>query len=184
MSPNTDFFQVFLSSGSSTSITARLADLRESLHSSEPNWPHGYDLAANPYPFYASSKRIAELRQVHLALRAAVLAIIRNWWSTPRYQAAIPLSPKIERVLRSLESRRPYNNIGTYRPDFLIPLHQNDPLSFCEINARFAFNGFVAGSYVQDYVAKLEVGEKIKGLKRSTAESVCISPPADQIHSE
>jgi hypothetical protein len=170
MSPDNDFFQVPLTSDPSAPVAAQVVELRGFLNSSNPNW-HGYDLAANPYPFYASHKRLAEIQQINSALHTAVLAIIGNWWSTPRYQSAIPLSPKIERVLRSLESRRPYNNIGTYRPDFLIPLHQNEPISFCEINDRFAFNAFIQSSYMQDYVARLETGD-IKGFKRSATESV------------
>lgn len=177
MLSNEDFFQVSPSSAPSTAeYTAYLTDLRASLRSSASQWPHGYDLPANPYPFYISPARLVELQQLHSALHIALLSIIKNWWSTPRYQAAIPTSPKIERVLRSLASRRPYAAVGSYRPDFLIPSQKDGPLSVCEINARFSFNGFIAGAHLQDYIARRDAQDDISGLKKSTVNGVSDCP--------
>lgn len=167
-----DFCQVSRSSTPSTSFTTDLSELRESLHTSNPQWPHKLKLSANPYPFYSPPHRVQELQRFQSALHTAVKVIIKNWWSTSRYQLAIPLSPKVERVLRSLESRRPYDNLGSYRPDFLIPLHQYGPLSICEINARFMFNGFFSGAYLQDYLASLDFGDNLQGFTNSTIEGV------------
>lgn len=171
-----DFFQASPSSPSTAEYSAHLADLRTSLRSSASQWPHDFHLAANPYPFYISSGRLVELQQVHLALHTALLTIVKNWWSTPRYQAAIPTSPKIERVLRSLASRRPYTAVGSYRPDFLIPLQKNGPLSICEINARFSFNCYIVGAHIQDYIAKRDAHDEMSSLKKSTVNSVSDYP--------
>lgn len=168
-----DFFQISPSQPpSSTAYNTSLADLGASLSASGTKWPPAYQQAASPYPFYTPPQRLAELHQVQSALHTAVVAIIKNWWSTPRYQVTIPISPKVERVLRSLELRRPYTDIGSYRPDYLIPLHHHQPLAICEINARFMFNGFFAGAYIQKYVDKLEFGDSLKGLKGSTDKDV------------
>lgn len=172
MLPTEDFFQASPPSPSTAEYSAHLTDLRTSLRSSASFWPHDYHLAANPYPFYISSRRLVELQRVHSALHAALLSIVQNWWTTPRYQAAIPTSPKIERVLRSLASRRPYTAIGSYRPDFLIPVQKNGPLSICEINARFSFNCYIVGAHVQDHLAKCDGQENISGLKKSTVNGV------------
>lgn len=167
-----DFFQVSPSSPSAAEFTARLTDIRASLLSSAPQWPHDYHLAANPYPFYIAPRRLAELQNLQSALHTALLAIVKNWWSTPRYQAAIPTSPKVERVLRSLASRRPYTAVGCYRPDFLIPLQKNGPLAICEINARFSFNCYLSGAYVQEYLARPNSQGDMPGLKKCTANGV------------
>lgn len=173
MLSNEDFFQASPSSPPSTAeYTAHLTDLRASLRSSASQWPHDFHLAANPYPFYISPVRLLELQQLHSALHTALLSIVKNWWSTPRYQAAIPTSPKIERVLRSLASRRPYAAVGSYRPDFLIPLQKDGPLSVCEINARFSFNCFIVGAHLQDHVARRDAQDEMSGLKKSTVNGV------------
>lgn len=184
MLPTEDFFQVSRSlSPSAAEYKAHLTEIRASLISSAPQWPNEYDLPANPYPFYMSPARLVELQQLHSALHTALVSIVTNWWSVPRYQAAIPTSPKIERVLRSLASRGPYTGMGSYRPDFLIPLQKDGPLSICEINARFSFNGFIAGAHLQEYVAKLDAQDYMSGLKRSTVNSVSDCPTPQVIES-
>lgn len=176
MLPTEEFFQASRSSSpSAAEYKAHLGDIQASLTSSA-QWPHGYNLSANPYPFYMSSARLVELQQLHSALHTALVSIVTNWWSMPRYQAAIPTSPKIERVLRSLVSRRPYATIGSYRPDFLIPLQKDGALSICEINARFSFNGFIAGAYLQEYIVKRDAQDYMSGLKKSTVNNVSGCP--------
>lgn len=175
MLPTEEFFQASRSSSpSAAEYKAHLTEIQASLTSSA-QWPHGYNLAANPYPFYMSSARLVELQQLHSALHTALVSIVTNWWSTPRYQTAIPTSPKMERVLRSLVSRRPYA-MGSYRPDFLIPLKKDGPLSICEINARFSFNGFIVGAHVQEYIVKRDAQDYMSGLKQSTVNSVSDCP--------
>lgn len=56
----------------------------------------------------------------------------------------------MERVLRTLEKARPYSDLqlGSIRPDYLIPNSDEESFRICEINARFMFNGFFIGTWM------------------------------------
>ncbi|KAL7265951.1 hypothetical protein RUND412_011519, partial [Rhizina undulata] len=175
MHPQDNFYQVTFDSQrthlASSTYNPPLSALRASLGLCSTQWPSKYLQAASIYPFYAPPHRISELQLLETSLHTAITAIIKNWWSTPRYQAAIPTSPKIKRVLRALDLRRPYKDVGSWRPDFLIPEENEKSLAICEINARFAFNGFFGGDYIQQYVQKLDFGDTQQQFKSSTDKS-------------
>ncbi|KAA8898496.1 hypothetical protein FN846DRAFT_892780 [Sphaerosporella brunnea] len=112
-----------------------------------------------PYPIMMPTSRAQELQDLHAALHTALRALVRRWWSRPDFADVIPVSEKLTRVLKELDHVRPYEVIGSFRPDFLIPegkrrspagtgtdeVDSNEldaPLTICEINARFMFNGF------------------------------------------
>ncbi|KAL7266581.1 hypothetical protein RUND412_010868 [Rhizina undulata] len=173
MYPNDDFYQVTLTpKPSNTDHNAALSAVRAAFGPRCEELLPGHPKFASPYPFYAPPHRVSELQLLQSSLHTAVTAIIKNWWSTPRYQAAIPTSPKIERVLRALDLTRPYKDVGSWRPDFLIPEERERSVAICEINARFAFNGYFAGEYFQQYVQNLDFGDTRKQFKSSTGKSV------------
>jgi len=118
-------------------------------------WPRNSHQACSAYPIFSPPNRVRELQSIHSALQAALPAIVRRWWSRPDLQSAIPLSAKIERVIRRLENERPYDKVGSIRPDFLVPENTEEPLRVCEINARFVFNGFILGAWLGDSVNEL-----------------------------
>lgn len=123
----------------STHFTAHckaLADFLTTTHSADR------DTSLSPYPLYVPPARIAEVYALFAALHPALTAIVRSWWARPDWHSSIPMSPKITRVLRSIAVTRPYDSIGSIRPDYLIPENPGESLRICEINARFIFNGF------------------------------------------
>jgi hypothetical protein len=116
--------------------------------------------STSPYPIILPASRAQELHVLHTALHTALCALVKRWWSRPDFADVIPVSEKLTRVLKGLDSVRPYEVIGSYRPDFLIP--EGDPrnpngqeneeadqpersgsFTICEINSRFMFNGFM-----------------------------------------
>ncbi|KAL7267283.1 hypothetical protein RUND412_010138 [Rhizina undulata] len=178
MNPQENFYQVTLNSDptSSTAYNDSLSALQAFLDQCSTQYGSTkYRKSASIYPFYIPPHRISELELLQLSLHTAVTGIIKNWWSTPRYQHAIPTSPKIERVLRALDLRRPYKDVGSWRPDFLIPEESEKSVAICEINARFAFNVFFAGEYIQQYVQKLDFVETQQQFKSTTKEKSIIS---------
>ncbi|KAF8529929.1 hypothetical protein BDD12DRAFT_800179 [Trichophaea hybrida] len=117
--------------------------LQDALLSRATNWPRNRHQVFSAYPIFTPPSRIQELRNVHSVLQTVLPAIVRRWWSRPDLQSMIPMPKKIERVIRQLDSERPYERVGCIRPDFLIPDDPQEPLKVCEINARFMFNGFI-----------------------------------------
>ncbi|KAL1409567.1 hypothetical protein Q8F55_003552 [Vanrija albida] len=97
--------------------------------------------AMSPYALYVPPGRVAELFDLWAALHPALVHLVRGWFSSPERAAAIPLPPKIARVLAALDATREFT-LGSIRPDYLIP-EADAPLRVCEINARFPFNGFM-----------------------------------------
>jgi hypothetical protein len=136
-----------------------LAD-RHSFHRMfSPTWKNIVS-STIPYPIILPASRAKELHDLHTALHTALRALVRRWWSRPDFGNVIPVSNKLMRVLKELDRVRPYEVIGSYRPDFLIsdgeprnsPGQENDaidqselsgPIKICEINARFMFNGYM-----------------------------------------
>lgn len=169
-----DFYQVVPNQlPTKSEYNAHLNRLLESLHTSNPQLDPKYISPLSPYTFHTPPTRVAELKRLQSALHAALLAIINNWWSTPRYQQAIPVTPKVERVLRALDVHRPYKSVGCYRPDFLVPQKDDGPLQICEINGRFMFNGYLILLFTGAYFDNNRSDEDIRRFqKQSTVQDV------------
>ena len=138
-----DFYQI-LPSGPVTAerYALHLQDFLSRLSNHCDNWPGDIARAGGPYPMYAAPHRAVEMQKSCALAQTAFTAIIRQWWATPRFQSYIPLSPKIERILRKLDLIRPYDRVGAIRTDILTPEDESAASRICEINARFMFNGF------------------------------------------
>ena len=115
---------------------------RSTLHNLSTRRPPGSSDSGRPYPLYNAPHRVIEMQTTLATAQIAFTALIREWWSNPQFQSYIPLAPKIERLLRKLDAIRPYEDVGCIRPDILIPESVTEAAKFCEINARFMFNGF------------------------------------------
>ncbi|EWC46460.1 hypothetical protein DRE_04403 [Drechslerella stenobrocha 248] len=102
-------------------------------------------------PLYISAELLRHVQNVGNNLHAAITDLVSRWWDDDfNLRAAIPLDPKIERILRRLESEGVPWQTGVWRPDFLIEDDLETPgsqpsIKICEINARFGFNGFFMG---------------------------------------
>ncbi|KAK6353571.1 hypothetical protein TWF696_005533 [Orbilia brochopaga] len=108
-------------------------------------------------PIYTSPEFISHLQNVSNTLHTAVTDIVSRWWDDGcMLSTAIPFDPKIERILRRLDSEGPAWTTGSWRPDVLI---ENDTegasghprIRICEINARFVFNGYFYGCGLSRY---------------------------------
>ncbi|KAI5820897.1 hypothetical protein BZA77DRAFT_384008 [Pyronema omphalodes] len=153
-----------------------------------PFWTDVMKHSAVPYPIMMSSNRTKELQDLHTALHTALTAIVRRWWSRPDFSDVIPVSEKLSRVLKELDRVRPYEMIGSFRPDFLIRdgdskssngmktngVNDNEldgSLTICEINARFMFNGFILAMEMDQ--ARERSGLTTEGEKEGLHHSTC-----------
>lgn len=170
-----DFFHVVPNPlPTASEYNAHIRRLRNSLLTSNPQLDEKYCSLIDPYTFHTPPARITELKRLQSALHAALLAIVNNWWTTPRYQEAIPVTPKVERILRALDIRRPYTGVGCYRPDILIPQEHDGPLQICEINSRFMFNSYLillfTGEYFDNNASEEDLRRRFK--KQNTVQDV------------
>jgi hypothetical protein len=152
-----------------------------------PFWTDLIKHSAVPYPIMMPPSRTQELQDLHAALHTALRTIVRRWWSRPDFADIIPVSEKLTRVLKELDRVRPYEVIGSFRPDFLIregnyrsragmetdEVDDNEldgSLTICEINARFMFNGFILAMEMDQARQKsaLTTTEEKEGLHHST----------------
>ena len=142
-----DFYQIFPNGPiNAETYVLHLQDFRSRVSNLCRSFPGHLVRCFSPYPIYAAPHRAIEMQKSCALAQTAFTAIIRQWWSTPRFQSYIPLPPKIERVLRKLDSTRPYDSAGAIRTDILIPEDETTASRICEINARFMFNGFFSGT--------------------------------------
>ena len=142
-----DFYQILPNEPvTAETYASHLRDFHSRLRNLCESLPETLIRCFGPYPIYTASHRAIEMQRSCALAQTAFTAIIRQWWSTPRFQSYIPLPPKIERTLRKLDHTRPYYSVGTIRTDILIPEDEIAASRICEINARFMFNGFFAAT--------------------------------------
>ncbi|KAF3920071.1 hypothetical protein AA313_de0200379 [Arthrobotrys entomopaga] len=105
------------------------------------------------FPIYTSPEYLNYIQSVSNHLHAAIRNIVWNWWDDSSLSSLIPLDPKIERILRRLDTEGIVWRTGAWRPDFLIEdASEGAPkIKICEINARFGFNGFFVTQGVAKY---------------------------------
>ena len=158
-----------------TDEESRAADLKEmqaSLLSSAPVWPFDTYRQSSPYPILVTKQQVCNLEALQICLRIAITDIVERWWTDKeaRYWERMPIEGHEEDLLRvraeiiifkrtrahlwqwmgqqEYSTIRPYYKCrGSWRPDFLIDLDGN--YRICEINGRFAFNGYLHTAYGQ-----------------------------------
>lgn len=101
---------------------------------------------SSPSPYVVDKETMQEMETLHEAIVKGVRAVVQKWPKNTHLRDMIPLHPRIEKVLLTME-REPFK-IGTFRPDILLPVH--GPLQVCEINARFPLNGFLSSVTVNE----------------------------------
>ncbi|KAF8244005.1 hypothetical protein K440DRAFT_605498 [Wilcoxina mikolae CBS 423.85] len=168
-----DFSQIIPDSVCMDGRVSHHTALQDALLSRTTNWPRNRYQVFSAYPIFTPPSRIQELRSVHSALQAVLPAIVRRWWSRPDLQSMIPMSERIERVIRQLDNERPYDRVGCIRPDFLVPEDPQEPLKVCEINARFMFNGFIVGTWAGDSIQEVGILPEGCTLSAATFEEMC-----------
>ncbi|KAI5780269.1 hypothetical protein DFH27DRAFT_657109 [Peziza echinospora] len=157
--PPSDSFHQLLPPNPTPAQYAHDALLTHTHLQSLAHWPNNLHRIACPYPLTTPLHRAHELSQLHAALHPALTALVRRWWSRPDFAEVIPVSEKVEGVLRRLDELRPYAGVGSYRPDFLVPeVEEEEGTRICEINARFVFNGYFLGAMQSEAMARLGLG--------------------------
>lgn len=111
----------------------------------------------NPYPVVVSDDLIAQVERANELTVRGVIAVVTNYFDDPAIQNILRLPPDALAMLR-VAAKRPYHigRIGALRPDFLID--QSGQIRLCEINARFATNGFVMSQYLAEVFAAAPYG--------------------------
>ncbi|KAK9710281.1 hypothetical protein K7432_008521 [Basidiobolus ranarum] len=144
---------------------------RKLLIASDSDWPYSIHLLANPYPIFCPAHRMQEMKNLQSAIHEGLHLIIDSWWSEPEFYNAIPVPAKLENVLKRLAIHRPYE-VGSYRPDFLVPEDDNAPIQVCEINCRFMFNGFLMAQYVQKSIEPWIDGQIFGAVEGSANDNI------------
>ena len=155
--------------------------MRKSLLLSCATWPYNLQQRACPYPIVVPCHRLIQLEHLHRLLSSAVLSIVERWWTDEeaRFWERMPVEKPEEDVLRvtilSFESRAQANydqwidgldqtilpafrsRQGSWRPDFLLEnVSSIEQYRICEINGRFAFNGFLHSAFGQQAFVEME----------------------------
>ncbi|GAB0138055.1 hypothetical protein EsDP_00006302 [Epichloe bromicola] len=128
-------------------------------------WPKSCNVSACPRPVLMGEHHQQQLSEVHEALTVAVTDIVQRWWSDAgaRFPERMPLEAQEEDLLQWIETQvlsgRPpeYSKCrGSWRPDFLVEEHRDsegkkigENFRITEINARFAFNGYMVEAHGQ-----------------------------------
>ncbi|CBF75932.1 uncharacterized protein ANIA_03539 [Aspergillus nidulans FGSC A4] len=103
-----------------------------------------------PHPVLVPDTFMANLKEFHVALTAALTNIVQRWVIDEEADlpSRMPLEPHEEDILRwihkitedklfpAYDGRQ-----GNWRPDFLLPANETGGFRVCEINARFTSNG-------------------------------------------
>ena len=95
----------------------------------------------SPYPIGITLHSFYRMRKISRVISKALCAIVTNYFKDERLcKSLLELSPDAQSLLSVMEGH-PYN-IGSWRPDLLFPIGCSDSFVICEINARYAFNGY------------------------------------------
>ncbi|KAL4878144.1 hypothetical protein BJY04DRAFT_221499 [Aspergillus karnatakaensis] len=103
-----------------------------------------------PHPVLVPNTFMANLKEFHVALSAALTNIVQRWVIDEEADlpSRMPLEPHEEDILRWIDKITQdklfpaYDGRqGNWRPDFLLPANEAGGFKVCEINARFPSNG-------------------------------------------
>lgn len=95
----------------------------------------------SPYPIGITLSSFYRMRKISRVICKALHAIVTNYFKDERLcNSLLELSPDAQSLLSLMEGK-PYS-IGSWRPDLLFPVGSSDSFVICEINARYAFNGY------------------------------------------
>ena len=85
-----------------SSYTEEVEIFRQNLRRSCSLWPHGFDIAASPYPILIPQSLTDHLDNLGDILCRAITHIVERWWTDPsaKFPERMPLSPQQERILR------------------------------------------------------------------------------------
>ena len=115
----------------------------------------------SPYPLGITLNSFYRMRKVSRVLARAIHAIVTNYFKDERlHKSIMELSADAQYLLDQM-AHLPYD-IGSWRPDLLFPA-DTDPERFliCEINARFAFNGYYCSHEKNKILSQLPYLDRI-----------------------
>ena len=155
---------------------AQVADLnamQSSLLSSSPTWPYDTYRQGCSCPMLVPQSHVYGVEELHTLLTSAITNIVERWWidKEARFPERMPLESYEEDILRvspdissestthsepsqwmASQSRAmiaPFRECqGSWRPDFLLEGLTGE-YRVCEINGRFAFNGYLHTAFGQ-----------------------------------
>ena len=150
------------------------------------NAPEVYKLASHQItslPFILSSNEFVTLQKLSNALNFILPIFVENWHKETQLGEAlrdiVKLPPRINNIL--LAHAKEHNEalvaacqkLGSIRPDFIVEKQPNGEHSFqiCEINARFALNGYLL-SYFLNEVARVSSCSPSTKMNKLKATSI------------
>jgi hypothetical protein len=155
-------------------------------------WPKGSHNKSCPRPILINQRHQASLASLHKALTLAITDIVQRWWSDTEanFPYRMPLAREEEELLQWIDCQvskgkmLPFSACrGSWRPDFMTTDNLTDASNsmasgsndesegFCitEINARFAFNGFMHSALGQEALDGMRLNKL--GLASATNSS-------------
>ncbi|KAI1436163.1 hypothetical protein GGR50DRAFT_260275 [Xylaria sp. CBS 124048] len=128
-------------------------------------WHHNSYRAICPRPILVRKHHHRQLEALSEALVIAITDIVKRWWidKDARFFERMPLEPEEEELLQWLDDQVARGNLrgfhechGSWRPDFLIEERGGvETFLITEINARFAFNGYIHLAHGQDALERM-----------------------------
>jgi len=189
-----DLFMPQTESITKDAYSKELLKFRESLLQSSPIWPKQLNTVASPLPTLIPGYLEKHLENLGNYICRAVTSIVERWWSDKdaRFWERMPLLEHQEEVLRWIDGPgsgvvEPFaRKKGSWRPDFLLNFLGNslpgDPrtgaVQICEINARFAFNGFWITAFAHEAFQK-KLFKNLHLRSPVDPEQVHYAPPSD-----
>ncbi|KAF4336264.1 multidrug transporter [Fusarium beomiforme] len=146
-------------------------------------WPGASYTTGCPRPVLVGRHHQQQLQYLHEALTVAITDVVERWWSDgdARFPARMPLEEKEEELLKWIDSQVKAGNMspfsqcrGSWRPDFLVEDNAEREENYCvtEINARFAFNGFMHEAYGQEATNQSLTHDKMNLVPATDPESI------------
>eukprot|EP01080_Neovahlkampfia_damariscottae_P000998 gene998-9904_t len=97
-------------------------------------------------PIVLSFEEFKIQKKLQKTIQAAIVKFVKNYNVDEKLQEIVPLDEKIKKLFFNTSKRYEAKDIGSYRPDFVYD--ENSKINICEINARFAVNGY----FITDYL--------------------------------
>ena len=127
-------------------------EVKESLLSNKVTkavmYKYYYPESHSPAPVCVSPSVVESGERICYLLGEILPKIVNDYFlDDPFICSVLQIDDRMQGLLKNIHNVNPILNIGSCRPDFLMSSSSlyPSPLYICEINARFALNGYVYG---------------------------------------
>lgn len=145
-------------------------------------------------PFAATPEVVSSFQKAGLAIHKFIKFFGENFVEAGLHKH-MPVPDRLLHILDVFNRRRPFEDIGTYRTDFVLDRNCNP--KFIEITCQFSLNAFFQAGVFNHYVKEYVLAEGVEGYwddywaqflpfmrgKLGSVESICVIKGWDKIQS-